>query len=165
MNNEYCAVHGEMHGDCYKDEDEFIEALKEEYNDDEYLKLYIKDFENIPDYLIPNNNIIPTQFFALRKALETFDDTELNAFWVWCNHYNININTINGVDCNHLISNFQNDFQGSFLSEEDYAQSYIQDNYDIPDALTDYIDYRDFAAEQLFDGEYWFEDGFVFSNY
>jgi len=60
-------------------------------------------------------------------------------------------------------SDFEDSYQGEYEDEESFAESIVDDLYNIPDSLQGYIDYEKFARD-LFMGDYYYEDGHVFRN-
>ena len=48
-------------------------------------------------------------------------------------------------------SNYSEQYVGCYDSAEDYAQSYYEDNYDIPDFIKNHIDWDSVASELLMD--------------
>lgn len=85
-------------------------------------------------------------------------EDEQEAFMVWCNHGSHDLST---EDANDLISSFRDDFQGKYNDEEDYAYEVVEQCYELPEFAKTYFDYEKFARD-LFMGDYWFEDSFVF---
>ena len=69
----------------YSDKEEFYEACRELHKDEEDAEYMFQDWENMPEGLI-GESWISENFFALRDAVEDLDDTEQEAFFVWCNY-------------------------------------------------------------------------------
>ena len=69
----------------YSDKEEFYEACRELHKDEEDAEYMFQDWENVPEGLI-GESWISENFFALRDAVEDLDDTEQEAFFVWCNY-------------------------------------------------------------------------------
>jgi antirestriction protein len=62
---------------------------------------------------------------------------------------------------------FEDAYCGDWDSEEAYAENYMDDCYDIPDYLVDYIDYAAFARDMFMDGYFSVRGGagvYVFRN-
>lgn len=85
-------------------------------------------------------------------------DTEQEAFFVWCNH---NLHDLGKEDVYDLVNRFKDLYVGKYDDEEDFAYEIIEECYDLSDFAKMYFDYEKFARD-LFMGEYYFEDGFVF---
>jgi antirestriction protein len=68
---------------------------------------------------------------------------------------------LSSEDIVDLISSFEDDYQGKYRSEEDYAYEVVEECYDLPEFAKTYFDYEKFASD-LFISDYWYEDGFVF---
>jgi antirestriction protein len=52
---------------------------------------------------------------------------------------------------------------GEYDSEEDFASQLVDECYSLPEFAISYFDYEKFARD-LFIGDYWFSDGFVFNR-
>ena len=94
----------------------------------------------------------------MRDAIEKLSETQQEAFFVWCDHHN---HDINEEDVENLISSFEDDYQGEYKDEEDYAYEIVEQCYELPEFAKTYFDYSAFARD-LFMTDYWMEDGFVF---
>ena len=69
----------------YADKEEFYEACRELHKDEEDVEFMFQDYENIPENLI-SESWISGNFFTLRDAVENLNETEQEAFFVWCNY-------------------------------------------------------------------------------
>ena len=123
-----------------------------------------QDYENIPENLI-SESWISGNFFTLRDAVEDLGDTEQEAFFVWCNYKS---HDLSEEDADDLVRDFQDEYQGQYDDEEDFAYQIVEECYDLPELCYDlpefaktYFDYKQFARD-LFMYDYWFDDGFVF---
>ena len=117
----------------YSDKDEFMEACRELHKDEEDPEFMFQDYENIPE-------------------------AQQEAFFVWCDHHN---NDISEEDADDLISSFEDEYQGEYKDEEDYAYEIVEECYDLPEFAKTYFDYSAFARD-LFMTDYWMDNGFVF---
>ena len=61
----------------------------------------------------------------------------------------------------NLISSFEDEYQGEYKDEEDYAYEIVEECYDLPEFAKTYFDYSAFARD-LFITDYWMDNGFVF---
>ena len=136
----------------YSDKDEFLEACRELHKDEQEPEFMFQDIENIPEALISEN------FFALRDAVEDLSDTEQEAFFVWCNYKS---HDLGEEDADDLVSSFEDEYQGEYKDEEDYAYEIVEECYDLPEFAKTYFDYSAFARD-LFMTDYWMDNGFVF---
>lgn len=141
----------------YWDKDEFMEACRELHKDEQDPEFMFQDYENIPEALI-SECWLSDKFFELRDAIEKLSETEQEAFFVWCDHHN---SDISGEDADDLISSFEDDYQGEYKDEEDYAYEIVEECYDLPEFAKTYFDYSAFARD-LFITDYWMDNGFVF---
>ena len=116
-----------------------------------------QDYENIPEALI-SESWLSDKFFELRDAIEKLSETQQEAFFVWCDHHN---NDISEEDADDLISSFEDEYQGEYKDEEDYAYEIVEECYDLPEFAKTYFDYSAFARD-LFMTDYWMDNGFVF---
>lgn len=141
----------------YSDKDEFNEACRELHKDEEDAEYMYQDWENMPESLI-GESWLSEKFFKLRDAVEDMDDTRQEAFFVWCNHKG---HDFEKADANDLVSSFKDEYQGKYDDEEDFAYQIVEECYELPEFAKSYFDYAKFARD-LFCGDYWMEDGFVF---
>ena len=141
----------------YSDKDEFYEACRELHKDEQDPEFMFQDWEYIPSDLI-GESWLSDNIFEIIEAIDELDDDKKAAFEVWLNHGSHDITT---KDITDLIRSFEDDFQGAYNDEEDYAYEIVDECYDLPDFAKTYFDYAKFARD-LFMGDYWFEDGYVF---
>ena len=141
----------------YSDKDEFMEACRELHKDEQDPEYMFQDIENIPEALI-SESWLSEKFFELRDAIEKLSETEQEAFFVWCDHHNSDISE---EDADDLVSSFEDEYQGEYKDEEDYAYEIVEQCYDLPEFAKTYFDYSAFARD-LFITDYWMDNGFVF---
>lgn len=141
----------------YSDKDEFYEACRELHKDELDPELMFQDWEYIPSDLI-GESWLADNIFEIIEAIDELDDDKKAAFEVWLNHGSHDITT---KDITDLIRSFEDDFQGEYKDEEDYAYEIVEECYELPEFAKTYFDYAKFARD-LFMGDYWFEDGYVF---
>ena len=141
----------------YSDKDEFMEACRELHKDEQDPEYMFQDIENIPEALI-SESWLSEKFFELRDAIEKLSETEQEAFIVWSAHHNSDISE---EDADDLVSSFEDEYQGEYKDEEDYAYEIVEKSYDLPVIAKTYFDYSAFARD-LFMSEYWMDNGFVF---
>lgn len=141
----------------YSDKEEFYEACRELHKDEQDPEFMFQDWEYIPSDLI-GESWLAENIFEIIEAIDELDDDKKAAFEVWLNHGSHDITT---KDITDLIRSFEDDFQGAYNDEEDYAYEIVDECYDLPEFAKTYFDYAKFARD-LFMGDYWFEDGYVF---
>ena len=141
----------------YSDKEEFYKACRELHRDEADAEYMFQDWDNVPEGLI-GESWISENLFALRDAVEDLDDTEQEAFFVWCNYKN---RDLEGENADFLVRNFRDEYQGQYGDEEDFADRIVEECYDLPEFAKTYFDYSQFAGD-LFMCDYWFDDGFVF---
>ena len=141
----------------YSDKEEFYEACRELHKDEQDPEFMFQDWEYIPSDLI-GESWLADNIFEIIEAIDELDDDKKAAFEVWLNHGSHDITT---KDIPDLIRSFEDDFQGAYNDEEDYAYEIVDECYDLPEFAKTYFDYAKFARD-LFMGDYWFEDGYVF---
>lgn len=144
----------------YSDKDEFMEACRELHKDEQDPEYMFQDYENIPEALI-SESWLSDKFFELRDAIEELNETQQEAFFIWCEDANKDFNK---EDADSLVSAFTDDYIGQYDSEEDYAEEYIRETQDLSDFMLQYFNYAQYAID-LFCSGYWFKDGFVFCRY
>lgn len=141
----------------YSDKEEFYEACRELHKDEQDPEFMFQDWEYIPSDFI-GESWLADNIFEIIEAIDELDDDKKAAFEVWLNHGSHDITTKDIAD---LIRSFEDDFQGAYNDEEDYAYEIVDECYDLPEFAKTYFDYAKFARD-LFMGDYWFEDGYVF---
>lgn len=118
-----------------------------------------QDYENVPANLI-GESWISENFFTLRDAVEKFGDTEQEAFFVWCNYKS---HDLSEEDADDLVREFQDEYQGKYDDEEDFAYQIVEECYDLPEFAKTYFDYKKFSRD-LFMCDYYYDNGFVFQR-
>lgn len=141
----------------YSDSSAFYNACRELHSDEEDPELMFQDWEYIPDSLISESWLSPN-IFEIIEAVSKLNDTEQEAFGVWLNYTSSDIAS---EDIDDLISSFEDDYQGQYSSEEDYAYEVVEQCYELPDFAKTYFDYEKFARD-LFICDYYYDEGFVF---
>lgn len=132
----------------FSDKDEFIKACLELHSDEDDPELMFQDWENIPDCYISESDI-GEEFWDVLNS-----DVDFDAFTAFIE-----------MRGSGNISDFEDAFIGKYDSEEDFAEQFFDELYlhEIPDHLRNYIDYKSFARD-IFCGDYYFVDGYVFQN-
>ncbi len=141
----------------YSDSEEFYDACRELHSDEEDPELMFQDWENIPSALI-GESWIAENIFEIIEAISNLSETQQEAFGVWLDNMS---NDIANKDIADLIESFEDDYQGEYKDEEDFAYEIVEECYDLPEFAKTYFDYEKFARD-LFIGDYWYENGFVF---
>lgn len=142
----------------YFDSEEFYAACRELHSDEEDPELMFQDWEYIPDSLI-GESWFADNIFEIIEAVSNLSETQQEAFGVWLNFTSSDIAS---EDIDDLISSFEDDYQGQYSSEEDYAYEVIEQCYpDLPEFAKTYFDDEKFARD-LFIGDYYYDEGFVF---
>lgn len=78
--------------------------------------------------------------------MEDLSDTEQEAFFVWCNYKS---HDLSEEDADDLVRDFQDEYQGQYNDEEDFAYEIIEECYDLPEFAKTYFDYEKFARDLL----------------
>jgi len=143
----------------YVDKEEFYAACHELHNDEEDPEFMFQDYENIPKGLISECSI-SDNIFEIIEAFDNMDRDQKEPFLIWCDNGHHNLSD---EDINDLISDFESDYIGEYSSEEDFARELIEERSDLSDFAKEYFDYEAYAKD-LFSGNYWSEDGYVFYN-
>lgn len=143
----------------YSDREKFYDACHELHSDEEDPELMFQDWENIPSALI-SESWLSDNIFEVIEAISELSEAQQEAFSVWLNN---TCNDITSENIDDLVSSFEDDYQGQYESEEDYAYEVVDECYDLPEFAKTYFDYEKFARD-LFMCDYWHEDGFVFRN-
>jgi antirestriction protein len=124
----------------YADRDAFNAACAELHKDEHDPEFMFQDHENIPNGMISESSVED----ALWAWLALGDgDRELVA--VYREH----------VDASGSIEDAQDSYQGTFDSEEDWAERYLEDTgllKEVPESLRGYIDYEKYARDAGYNG-------------
>lgn len=143
----------------YADKEEFYDACHELHNDEEGPEFMFQDYENIPEGLISECSI-SNNIFEVIEAFENMEENQKEPFLIWCNNGH---RSLSEEDIDDLISAFESDYIGKYDSEEDFASELVEERNDLSDFAKQYFDYEA-CARDLFLGDYWSEDGYVFYN-
>lgn len=141
----------------YSDSEEFYDACRELHNDEEDPELMFQDWEYIPSALI-GESWLADNIFEIIEAVSNLNETQQEAFGVWLNYTS---HDIASEDIDDLISSFEDEYQGKYKNEEDFAYDIVEQCYELPEFSKTYIDYEKFAND-LFICDYYYEDGYVF---
>lgn len=98
-------------------------------------------------------------FFELRDELDRLNDTEKEAFWMWADGNNAQLTQ----DAYSLVKSFQSDYIGNYASKEDFAEELAKMENELSDFALSYFDFSKYA-DDLFDTDFWYKDGYVFRN-
>lgn len=113
------------------------------------------EVDNIFEYMVSvylNGNI--STFGELYKEL-----WEKEAFWRWVEGNNTQLTQ----DAYSLVKSFQSDYIGSYASREDFAEELAKMENELSDFALNYFDFSKYAND-LFDMDFWYKDGYVFRN-
>ncbi|WP_010249852.1 antirestriction protein ArdA [Myroides injenensis] len=139
--------------------EEFYEFCSELHADETDPEFMFQDWENIPSELISESNLSENIFSIIEKVSDLQYNT-LEAFSAWVS---IGNHDIESDDIDLLFESFEEDYQGCYNSEEDFAYQIIDECYDLSDFVKSYFDYESFARD-LFMSDYNYESGHVFRN-
>ena len=142
----------------FYDLDGFMERCAEIHEDEEKPEYMFQAWEEIPDGLIAESHLEET-FFELRDELDRLNDTEKEAFWVWADGNSSQLTQ----DAYSLVKSFQSDYIGSYASREDFAEELVKMENDLSDFALSYFDFSKYAND-LFDSDFLYKDGYVFRN-
>ena len=142
----------------FYDLDGFMERCAEIHEDEEAPEYMFQAWEEIPDGLIDESHL-EENFFELRDELDRLNDTEKEAFWVWADGNNAHPTQ----DAYSLVKSFQSDYIGSYASREGFAEELARMENDLSDFALSYFDFSKYAND-LFDMDFWYKDGYVFRN-
>lgn len=138
--------------------EDFLYECAEIHEDEEDPEFMFQDWENIPEQLVSESSL-SEDFFYLRDEILDLDKDKEEAFWIWLDNTR---STVDFGDPHKLVSNFNDSYIGKYDSEEEFAESLL-DDYDLPEFARMYFDVEKFAND-LFISDYWYKDGFVYSN-
>lgn len=135
----------------YSDKEEFYDACKELHSDEEDAEYMFQDWEGIPKDLISESWISESVFELIQQANQIKDFDAFIAF------LDVSGYSLEDEDLGYLLSKFRDCYAGKYDSEEAYAESYIEQCYDLSDFMQTYFDYEKFAKD-LFMGDYYFDE-------
>lgn len=61
------------------------------------------------------------------------------------------------------LKSFQSDYIGNYASKEDFAEELAKMENELSDFALSYFDFSKYA-DDLFDTDFWYKDGYVFRN-
>lgn len=136
----------------FADYDEFIEVCRRLHADEEDPELMFQDYQNFPSEWYDESDFEDDFDNILEYA--NMDDDKRRAFEAYVE-----------ATGNDSIRNFEDNFEGEFDDEEDYARFVVEEYYpevlNAMGSLEPYFDYGLFARD-LFSSEFVFESGYVF---
>ena len=138
--------------------DDFLDECEEIHKDEEDPEFMFQDWENIPDGLVTESNLSEDFFYLRDEILFNLDEDKEKAFWIWLDDQ-IDVNFGNP---HKLVSNFNDSYIGKYDSEEDFAETLL-DEEDLSEFARTYFDVERYARD-LFISDFWYKDGYVFSN-
>ena len=132
--------------------DEFIDVCTQLHADEENPEFMFQDYQCFPEYWYSESCMDEDTFDKIIAFIQMDDDRQ-KAFKAYVS-----------ATGNDSISAFEEDYEGEYDSEEDFASYIISELYDLErmmGSLSYYFDYKAFARD-LFMSDYIFEDGYVF---
>ena len=143
----------------YQDKDEFLKACAELHSDEPDRsggrpEFMFQDWEGINEKYISESSI-SDDWFEFQTNTADFDEDKLKAY-----------ETFISVFGNDDISTFEESFQGSYDSEDDFTFELVEScGYlsNVPETVARYFDYEKFSRD-LFMSDYHYDNGFVFRN-
>ena len=133
----------------YKDSADFYKACKELHNDEPDPEFMFQDFEGFPEKLYSESGGID----EIYEYLNFIDGKNENAVCAFLTVYDIK-----------ELKNFEENYNGEWESEIDFAYHCIESEYNLEGTLSNYFDYEKYARDLFSDG-YCFVDGYVFSYF
>ena len=124
----------------FYDLDGFMERCAEIHEDEEEPEYMFQAWEEIPDTLIDEGHL-EENFFELRDG----NNAQLTQ------------------DAYSLVKSFQSDYIGNYASKEDFAEELAKMENELSDFALSYFDFSKYA-DDLFDTDFWYKDGYVFRN-
>lgn len=134
----------------YSDRDEFYEACNKLHSDEEDAEYMFQDWEGIPKGLISESWISESVFELIQQA------DQINDFDAFIAFLEVSGYSLEDEDLGYLLSKYKDCYAGKYDSEEAYAESYVEQCYDLSDFMQTYFDYEKFAKD-LFMGDYYFD--------
>ena len=132
--------------------DEFIDVCTQLHADEEDPEFMFQDYQCFPEYWY-SESCMGEEVFDKIIAFLQLEDDRLKAFKAYVS-----------ATGNDSISAFEEDYEGEYDSEEEFAEYIVKECYDLDKIMGNlafYFDYKAFARD-LFISDYIFEDGYVF---
>lgn len=132
--------------------DEFIEVCNQLHADEEDPELMFQDYQCFPEQWYSESYMDEATFDKIKAYIDMEDDRK--------KAYNAYVSATG----NDSISDFEEDYEGEYDSEEEFAEYIVKECYDLDKIMGNlafYFDYKAFARD-LFISDYIFEDGYVF---
>ena len=158
----YCGTYGKynegsLHGmwidlTTFYDYEDFIKFCKRLHCNEQDPELMFQDFEGFPEIWY-TESCMDEETFDKIIAYSELSDNDKEGFELYLDYFNKNAD----------FDEFEEAVCGyGYACEEDYAEEYAREFFDIPERLERYIDYEAIALDLFRYGEYYFIDGWVF---
>jgi antirestriction protein len=124
----------------YASKEEFLAACAELHKDEHDPELMFQDHEGIPDGMISESSVEDELWEWL-----ALDDDAKELFSVYRSE----------VDQSGTVEQARESFMGTFESEVDWAENFLEDTgmlKEVPEALRNYIDFEKYARDAGFNG-------------
>jgi len=135
----------------YNDKDEFMKACKELHKDEDDPEFMFNDHEGVPSQFIGESWIDEKFWDYLNSSI---DDDVKKAYMELFDEWNED-------QCNER-------YEGKFQSDEDYAEDRCEQCgtlENVPEDLRFYFDFKAYARDMSYNGEFKEENGHYFTNY
>lgn len=139
----------------FTDAEEFFEVCRALHADEEDPEFMFQDYQGFPSSMYYESMCEDEVQDILDYVALDDDDKELLEEYQDAYDESADI---------HDIDKIKERYCGTWDSMEDYAEEFMNECYDIPDYLTNYIDYSAFARDLEMDGCYISSNGFVFDT-
>ena len=132
--------------------DEFIEVCHKLHADEEEPELMFQDYQCFPEQWYSESGMDEDTLDKIKEYCGMSEDVQ-RAFRAY-------------ISCmgDDSISGFEENYEGEYDSEEDFAEYIVNECYDLErmmGSLSGYFNYRQYARD-LFMSDYYFDDGCVF---
>jgi antirestriction protein len=132
--------------------DEFIEVCHKLHADEEEPELMFQDYQCFPEQWYSESGMDEDTLDKIKEYCGMSEDVQ-RAFRAY-------------ISCmgDDSISGFEENYEGEYDSEEDFAEYIVNECYDLErmmGSLSGYFNYRQYARD-LFISDYYFDDGYVF---
>lgn len=139
----------------FTDADEFFEVCRALHADEEDPEFMFQDYQGFPASMYFESMCEDEIQDILDYVALDDDDKELLEEYQDAYDESADISDIDKI---------KERYCGTFDSMEDYAENFMNERYNIPDYLANYIDYSAFARDLEMDGYYISSKGFVFDT-
>lgn len=142
--------------DDYADKDEFLEACAELHKDEKYPEFMFQDMEYEYEWenKLYSECSVPEEYWEIKNELEK-EGIDNECYDAW-------LTNIPEDPCADHIKRVRDDYLGKYDSEEEFAESYFEEDPIHKSCLANYIDWDRVYEEEFRYNGYWNDNDYFF---